>query len=84
MNTFKAIVSIAVLTTAGCAPAYHTYSGCQVDCRYCAPPALPYTKYPDCDCHSRAAEEVVAATARTAGEETDDEVRPTNPSAGTR
>lgn len=39
----------------GCATAYHSYSGCYVDCQYCAPPPLPYVHYDGCDCHSCAA-----------------------------
>ncbi len=39
----------------GCAPAYHSYSGCTVDCKYCVPPPLAYTHYSDCVCHSCAA-----------------------------
>jgi len=39
----------------GCAPAYHSYSGCYVDCKYCAPPPLPYVHYEGCVCHSCAA-----------------------------
>lgn len=41
---------------AGCAPAYHCYSGCCVNCKYCTPPPLPYTEYKGCVCHSCVAE----------------------------
>ena len=44
-----------ILLAAGCAPAYHDYTGCTVDCRYCPPPPLPYVHYDDCGCHSCAA-----------------------------
>jgi len=44
-----------LLTVAGCAPAYHSYSGCYVDCQYCTPPPLPYVHYEGCVCHSCAA-----------------------------
>jgi hypothetical protein len=37
---------------AGCAPAYHSYRGCRVDCKYCAPPPLSYVHYEGCACHS--------------------------------
>lgn len=39
----------------GCASAYHSYSDCQVPCRYCPLPPLPYVSYPACACHSNAA-----------------------------
>ena len=32
--------------------AFLEYSGCQVDCKYCAPTPLPYTHYSGCMCHS--------------------------------
>lgn len=35
----------------GCAPAYHSYSGCYVDCHYCPSPPLPYAHYDQCVCH---------------------------------
>jgi hypothetical protein len=46
---------VAFTSTSGCAPAYHHYSECHVNCRYCAPPALPYMHYDGCVCHSCAA-----------------------------
>ena len=46
---------LAMVIASGCAPAYHDYSGCHIDCRYCPPPPLPYACYPDCVCHSCAA-----------------------------
>lgn len=39
----------------GCASAYHSYSDCQIPCRYCPLPPLPYVSYPACACHSNAA-----------------------------
>lgn len=39
----------------GCAPAYHSYSSGCVNCKYCAPPPLPYAPYEGCVCHSCAA-----------------------------
>jgi hypothetical protein len=41
--------------TVGCAPAYHSYAGCTIDCQYCVPPPLAYTHYAGCVCHSCAA-----------------------------
>ncbi len=46
--------------TLGCASAYHRYADCGgVDCRYCVPPPLPHTQYPEGVCHSAAAEGLV-------------------------
>jgi hypothetical protein len=36
----------------GCAPAYHSYSGCYVNCHYCPPPPVAYTCYEASVCHS--------------------------------
>jgi len=47
--------SLWAAVTVGCAPAYHCYSGCHVDCKYCPPPPLPYLLYEGCVCHSCAA-----------------------------
>ncbi|WP_339736087.1 hypothetical protein [uncultured Gimesia sp.] len=47
------IATLAVLLVTGCAPAYRTYSGCNIDCQYCEPPPLPYTYYEGCACHSQ-------------------------------
>lgn len=49
------LAALLMTLAAGCAPAYHSYSGCYVDCKYCAPPPLPYVHYDDCVCHSCAA-----------------------------
>lgn len=46
---------VAIVVIGGCAPAYYSYSGCYVDCQYCAPPPLPYVHYDGCVCHSCAA-----------------------------
>ena len=48
----RLIVPLAFTLAAGCAPAYHNYSGCYVDCHYCPPPPLPYAQYNECVCHS--------------------------------
>jgi len=53
----------------GCAPAYHGYSGCYVDCRYCAPPPLPYVHYEGCVCHSCAASNYLALQPQPAEED---------------
>ena len=59
MNTAKTwlrpITPLLMAVVSGCAPAYHSYSGCYVDCKYCAPPPLPYVHYEGCVCHSCAA-----------------------------
>jgi len=59
-----ALMPVIMPVVLGCAPAYHSYSGCYVDCQYCPPPPLPYTHYDECVCHSCAAQpylHVVAA-----------------------
>lgn len=56
---FAALLGVVV---AGCAPAYHSYSGCRVNCRYCIPPPLPQVSYPSCVCHSCAAEPYLSAS----------------------
>ncbi len=38
-----------------CAPAYHAYQSCDIECRYCVPPPLPWPEYPPCVCHSEPA-----------------------------
>lgn len=42
----------ATIPFAGCAPAYHCYSECHVNCRYCPPSPMPYTTYDARACHS--------------------------------
>ena len=49
------LASLVMVVATGCAPAYHSYSGCRVNCRYCPRAPLPYTHYDDCVCHSCAA-----------------------------
>ena len=51
----RCLAPLAMGLAVGCASAYHSYSGCYVDCQYCAPPPLPYTHYEGCVCHSCAA-----------------------------
>lgn len=51
----RCLAPLLMTLAAGCAPAYHRYSGCYVDCQYCAPPPLPYVHYKGCVCHSCAA-----------------------------
>jgi len=57
----RSILPLALTLTAGCAPAYHSYSGCYVDCKYCTPSPLPYTHYEGCVCHSCAASNYLAS-----------------------
>ncbi len=60
-NAFSLICLSSLLTlTLGCASAYHSYSGCYVDCNYCPPPPLPYSQYDGCVCHSHAASPYLA------------------------
>ena len=54
---------LAISLTMGCASAYHDYSECRVNCRYCVPPPLPYTHYDECVCHSCAASKYLTAAA---------------------
>ncbi len=63
------LVPLAMTLAAGCAPAYHSYSDCYVDCQYCAPPPLPYTHYDDCVCHSCAAEKYLSLPPQPVKEE---------------
>lgn len=43
---------LLIIVCTGCAPAYRSYPGCHVKCRYCAPRPLPYEQYQPCVCHS--------------------------------
>ncbi|MEO8499108.1 MAG: hypothetical protein ABI614_28925 [Planctomycetota bacterium] len=55
-NSLIRLLDLLVMAAAaGCAPANHSYGGCDVNCRYCPPPPLPYTHYESCVCHSCAA-----------------------------
>lgn len=56
---------------AGCASAYHSYSGACVPCRYYAPPPLLYTPYGECVCHSSAATPYLGASAQPVEPTTD-------------
>jgi len=54
-----ALLATTLLATAlltGCAPAYHSYSGCCIDCHYCPALPLPYAQYNECVCHPCAAQ----------------------------
>jgi hypothetical protein len=55
MTWLRPITPLLMAVVAGCAPAYYSYSGCYVDCKYCTPPPLPYVHYEGCVCHSCAA-----------------------------
>lgn len=57
-KAFRPLFAVLAMTAAvaGCASAYHSYSGCCINCKYCTPPPLPYTQYPNCVCHSSVAE----------------------------
>jgi hypothetical protein len=71
-HIFMARLGALTLTLAmGCAPAYHCYSGCHVNCQYCPPPPLPYTSYSGCACHSCAASKYLSVLPTTV-EPTDD------------
>ncbi len=45
----RCLAPLLMTLAAGCAPAYHSYSGCYVDCKY-APPPLPYVNDHGCVC----------------------------------
>ena len=51
----RLLLAAILLLVIGCAPAYHSYSGCRVNCRYCTPCPLEYSHYCDGQCHSRVA-----------------------------
>lgn len=56
--TLRLVVVCAVgvlIASSGCAPAYHHYADCNINCRYCPQPPLPYMHYSGCVCHSCAA-----------------------------
>ena len=66
------LIGLLIITVSfGCASAYHDYTECRVDCRYCVPPPLPFPHYDECVCHSCAASEYLAATALPAVERID-------------
>ncbi len=57
----RLITAACVLLVVGCAPAYHSYSGCRINCRYCPPSPLAYPQYCEGQCHSCAASEYLVA-----------------------
>ncbi len=67
VSRFVCVCAVGLLLTGGCAPAYHDYSGCYIDCHYCPLPPLPYEQYKDCVCHSCAASRHLAIQPPTAG-----------------
>jgi len=50
--SLRLLAPLVITLAVGCAPAYRSYSGCYVDCKYCALPPLPYTHYDGGACHS--------------------------------
>ena len=54
------ILFMGLLFVGGCAPAYHCYSGCRVNCKYCPPRPLEYSSYCGCTCHSCQAQRYLA------------------------
>ncbi len=62
-QTLRLLGLLAISLCMGCASAYHDYSECRVNCRYCSPPPLPYACYPQCVCHSRSASEYLSTPA---------------------
>ena len=61
-RSFIVITVLAMLASAGCAPAYHWYEGCRVPCKYCTPSPRPYEYYSGCPCHSSAAQPYLRGT----------------------
>ncbi len=55
-----ACAAALLLCGGGCSSAYHQYSDCYIDCRYCPLPPLPYVHYNDCVCRSCAAAQHLA------------------------
>lgn len=75
LKSLMRVLSLLIAAaSAGCAPAYHSYSGACVPCRYCAPQPLAYGQYGECVCHSAAAAPYLAIAPRPAasGEITDE------------
>jgi hypothetical protein len=56
---------LLITLAGGCAPAYHSYDGCSVNCRYCPPRPLPYACYDPCVCHSCAVQPYLVRAAGT-------------------
>lgn len=64
LKSLMRVLSLLIaLASAGCAPAYHSYSGACIPCRYCAPQPVPYSQYGECVCHSAAAAPYLAVPA---------------------
>jgi hypothetical protein len=51
-NLTRGFALLGMLLGSGCAPAYHSYADCYIDCNYCPPPPLAYTHYDGCVCHA--------------------------------
>lgn len=69
---------IVLIFVGGCAPAYHSYSGCRVNCKYCPLCPLPYCQYKECVCHSCAASKYMVTSStrfepEVLGEDSDEE-----------
>ena len=73
----KWTAGVWLLCGLGCAPGYHAFSGCWINCRYCPPPPMPYTSYNCPVCHSSAATQALnaarSAEAEAAQRETSEE-----------
>ena len=63
----RVLLVIAMPWGIGCAPAYHSYSGCHIDCTCCPPPPLPYVHYEGCQCHSCPVQVYLDGTAQATG-----------------
>lgn len=73
MQLMRRIMPLAMTGTvmwlAGCAPAYHCYSGCHVPCRYCPPAPLCHTFYDPHVCHSSQASKYLTIAPSVASKE---------------
>jgi len=69
---FRILAAIVLMCVGGCAPAYHSYSGCHIDCRYCPPHPLPFCNYNGCRCHSLPASNYLTVDSSGGYEETVD------------
>ncbi len=78
-KSLSGLLAVLVVVITGCAPAYHCYQTCNVDCGYCPPPPLPYTQYDGCVCHSCAVSSYLSKWSPPANEMT-----PVTPSAESR
>lgn len=61
----RLLALLAMMLGMGCAPAYRSYSDGHVDCKYCAPPPLPYAHYDDCVCHACVASQYLPLPRKT-------------------